>query len=101
MNKGLSQILIEAIPNIMPVDRPKIETTEIPDPNWIAGFSTAESCFDVNITKQKNNEKKQFFNASILGFSGRLFTSFIFLLRFLKFLLSFIVCPCGSNKKLL
>jgi len=54
MNKGLSQILIEAIPNNMPVDRPKIETTEIPDPNWIAGFSTAESCFDVNITKQKN-----------------------------------------------
>jgi hypothetical protein len=33
MNKGLSQILIEAIPNNMPVDRPKIETTEIPDPN--------------------------------------------------------------------
>jgi len=54
MNRGLSQILIEAIPNIMPVDRPKIETTEIPDPNWIAGFSTGESCFDVNITKQKN-----------------------------------------------
>ena len=37
----------------MPVDRPKIETTEIPDPNWIAGFSTAESCFDVRINKNQ------------------------------------------------
>lgn len=33
MNYGLSKTQIEFFPNIMPVDRPKIETTEIPDPN--------------------------------------------------------------------
>lgn len=53
MNRGLSQNLNKDLSNIIPVDRPKIETTKIPDPNWIAGFSTGESCFDVNITKSK------------------------------------------------
>jgi hypothetical protein len=31
MNNGLSKTQIESFPNILPVDRPIIETTEIPD----------------------------------------------------------------------
>jgi hypothetical protein len=32
INKGLSNTLIESFPNVLPVNRPRIETTEIPDP---------------------------------------------------------------------
>jgi len=53
MNKGLSSNLSELFPNIKPVERPKIETKKIPDPNWIAGFSSGESCFDVKLAKNK------------------------------------------------
>ena len=55
INKGLSNTLIESFPNVLPVNRPRIETTEIPDPAWISGFSSAESCFDIVISK--NNSK--------------------------------------------
>jgi hypothetical protein len=33
INKGLSKELIELFPNIIPVNRPIIETSDIPDPN--------------------------------------------------------------------
>lgn len=52
INRGLSDTLIDSFPNIQVVDRPVIETTEIPNPNWVAGFSAAESCFDFNIIKK-------------------------------------------------
>jgi hypothetical protein len=32
MNKGLTKVLIDAFPNIIPENRPKIEITEIKDP---------------------------------------------------------------------
>lgn len=51
MNKGLTKVLIDAFPNIIPENRPKIEITEIKDPYWIAGFSCGESCFDVKENK--------------------------------------------------
>lgn len=49
INKGLSQELIEFFPGIIPAKRPLIVTSNIPDPNWISGFSCGESCFDIRI----------------------------------------------------
>jgi len=49
MHKGLNKELEKNFSNIRFTDRPLIETTKISDPNWISGFSSGESCFDVKI----------------------------------------------------
>jgi hypothetical protein len=36
--------------------RTVIKTTKIPDPNWIAGFVTAESCFFLSIFKSNRTK---------------------------------------------
>ena len=56
MNLGLSELQIGEFPKNIPVARPIIIPTEIPDPNWIAGFATGESCFFVGILKSKSNK---------------------------------------------
>jgi hypothetical protein len=38
------------------VNRQIINTENIPDPNWIAGFVTGEGNFDVRITEQSSNK---------------------------------------------
>jgi len=48
--------LTEAFPNISPIDRPKVDTPESFDPNWIAGFTEGEGCFYVKITKSKSHK---------------------------------------------
>lgn len=57
MNLGLSDELKTAFPDIIPEmrSRPLVENTEIPSPNWLAGFTTAEGCFYVKIQKSKTN----------------------------------------------
>lgn len=61
MNLGLSDLQKYEFINYKPVPRPVINYTEIPNPNWIAGFSSAEGCFLVNILKSnKINNKNQF-----------------------------------------
>jgi hypothetical protein len=37
------------------VERPLIATTNIFDPNWIAGFVSGEGNFDINIHKSKSH----------------------------------------------
>ena len=49
MNKGLNKELEKNFSNIRFTDRPLIVTTKISDPNWISGFRSGESCFDVKI----------------------------------------------------
>lgn len=49
INRGLTKELIESFPNVIPIYRSIINPTGIPDPNWIAGFSSGESCFDIKI----------------------------------------------------
>ena len=49
MNNGLSEELEVAFPNITPVQRPVIITNEIPDPNWLAGFTEGDGSFFVRI----------------------------------------------------
>ena len=56
MNLGLSDFLKSEFNDFNPVERQVINTQNIPDPNWIAGFVTGEGCFDVKITQQSTNK---------------------------------------------
>lgn len=51
MNLGLSDMLKSEFNLFNPVDRKIINTENIPDPNWIAGFVTGEGNFDVRVTE--------------------------------------------------
>jgi hypothetical protein len=51
MNSGLSEKLIEAFPNIVPVPRLLIENQNIKDPNWLSGFTSGEGCFSVELRR--------------------------------------------------
>ena len=44
MNNGLSDVLKDAFPNIIPVNRDKFPITPI-NPYWLAGFIEGEGCF--------------------------------------------------------
>lgn len=44
MNKGLSETLQKAFPNIIPIERPIINSVYI-DNQWLTGFTEAEGCF--------------------------------------------------------
>jgi len=51
MNKGLSEVLLKNFSHVLPTVRPSIELSYNLDPFWLAGFTTAEGCFYVKITK--------------------------------------------------
>lgn len=51
MNKGLSENLVKAFPDLAPVKRPLIKVPDMIDPNWLAGFIDGEGCFYVKINK--------------------------------------------------
>ena len=53
MNWGLSEKLQLAFPDVVPVERPNVELPQIIDPHWLAGFSSGEGCFYINIFKDK------------------------------------------------
>ena len=57
MNQGLSQKLKLAFPDVVPVVRPRRGNLQgkIIDPNWLAGFTSAEGCFRINIFKATTN----------------------------------------------
>lgn len=44
LNRGLSEELNTIFPNTIPVKRPVVNQI-IPDPQWLAGFTTAEGNF--------------------------------------------------------
>ena len=50
MNRGLSKMQSKAFPDVVPVERPFGELTKKIDPQWLAGFTSGESCFYVKIT---------------------------------------------------
>lgn len=55
MNLGLSSTLKEAFTdNITIVKRPIINDIQIKSPNWLAGFTSGEGCFLVDIFKAKS-----------------------------------------------
>jgi hypothetical protein len=47
----LSDTLLAAFPKTEPVPRPEVVDQVIQDPNWVAGFTSAEGCFIVAVTK--------------------------------------------------
>lgn len=53
LNLGLSNELKTSSPKVVPVNRPVVPNQNIPDPMWIAGFTSAEGCFLVNIKQSK------------------------------------------------
>ncbi|KAG0632585.1 hypothetical protein HOY80DRAFT_996397 [Tuber brumale] len=53
MNKGLSSTLSSDFPQVIPERRPVIDTLNILDPNWLSGFTSAEGCFYVSVSKSK------------------------------------------------
>lgn len=56
LNKGLSDDVREAYPNIIPVTRPHYSFNEIPNPFWISGFVSGDSTFSVSIEKCSDNQ---------------------------------------------
>lgn len=59
MNLGLSNMLKSEFNEFIPVERPVINTENIPDPYWIAGFVSGEGNFSVHITKSTNKIGKR------------------------------------------
>lgn len=55
LNAGIPEKLKPYFTEIIPVQRPLVNTTSILDPNWIAGFVSGEGCFDINIKKNKTH----------------------------------------------
>nr|YP_010835439.1 hypothetical protein QLP32_mgp06 [Perenniporia fraxinea]WFS78672.1 hypothetical protein [Perenniporia fraxinea] len=55
INKGLSEELLIAFPNINIVARPLIQVKKTPNLKWIAGFVEAEGCFKITISNKPNN----------------------------------------------
>ena len=53
LNLGLSDKLKEAFPKVVPVNRPIVTNQNIPDPMWLAGFTSAEGCFLVIVRPSK------------------------------------------------
>lgn len=51
MNLGLSPLLKEVYPNIVPLSRPEVINQKISDPQWLAGFTSGEGCFYIKIFK--------------------------------------------------
>lgn len=51
INLGLSEQLKSEFENFSPVERPIIVTKNIPEPNWISGFTSGEGNFYVKIAK--------------------------------------------------
>lgn len=52
INRGISKLLLDNFKDIVPVERPMYEVTEIPSPNWVAGFASAEGCFHAVLFKR-------------------------------------------------
>ena len=55
LNRGLSADLKKIFPNTVPIPRPKVVFSGIPDPYWLVGFAEGESCFFIRIyTSEKS-----------------------------------------------
>ena len=56
VNRGLPVELKQDFSHVEPVSRPLIDKNKknIPDPSWLAGFTSGEGCFYVNIYKSSS-----------------------------------------------
>ena len=53
MNRGLSDKLQLAFPDVVPSERPVVSNSTTLDPNWLAGFVAGEGSFMINIRASK------------------------------------------------
>ena len=51
MNRGLSEKLQVAFPDVVSVERPLVELPQTIDPHWLAGFTSGEGCFLVIVER--------------------------------------------------
>lgn len=51
MNRGLSDKLNESFPNVVRDIRPLVVNQLIRNPQWLAGFASAEGCFYIGVNK--------------------------------------------------
>jgi hypothetical protein len=58
LNKGLTPVLKAAFPDIIPVIRPSNLEQKIPNPNWFAGLTSGEGCFDISVVKSRYVEMR-------------------------------------------
>jgi hypothetical protein len=65
LNKGLSDNLKAAFPDVLSVPRLLVLNKKIQDPNWLSGFASAEGCFMI-----KNQEKKNYIWSENVYFSS-------------------------------
>uniref|UniRef100_UPI0030E2826D hypothetical protein n=1 Tax=Ophiocordyceps sobolifera TaxID=94213 RepID=UPI0030E2826D len=56
LNKGLSENLNIAFPDIIPVLRAEIELSKILSPFWLVGFVDAEGCFSITTFKSETSK---------------------------------------------
>jgi len=59
LNNGLSENLKSAFPGVISFPRPLVTDQSIKDPQWLAGFSSAEGCFLVSLYKSESNTLKE------------------------------------------
>lgn len=53
LNWGISDTLISNFVVCVPVKRPVVKNQKVPNPYWMAGFTSGEGCFFVNATDSK------------------------------------------------
>jgi hypothetical protein len=66
LNEGLSDKLSEEFPDIVPALKPLIQSQEIRDPNWLAGFTSAEGCFFIKFQGSLSHKLKEKVNFSLI-----------------------------------
>ena len=66
MNRGLSDKLKLAFADVVPVERPRVELPKTIDPNLLAGFTSGEGCFMINIKKSSTHSLGQSVNLVIV-----------------------------------
>ena len=59
MNLGLSDSLKSTFPNIKPIKLISTVNFKITDPEWVAGFTTAEGCFYLEVRKRSDRNGYQ------------------------------------------
>ena len=58
LNRGLTSLLESSFPGIIPAPIPLVVSTGIPSGQWLAGFSTGEACFRVDVYNSKTTTGK-------------------------------------------
>lgn len=59
LNRGLTDILKAAFPNVVPANRPLITAQKIAHPQWLSGFTSGEGSFWIEIVKSKASKLKE------------------------------------------